>query len=89
MRLCWQVFAVAMIFFCNSVGRRAVRQADKFSLERDFNLEESFNTDLWASMSGKCSTLKVAGRDFACKTVAFFHAEQGRNQIHRCSRRSD
>ena len=28
--------------------------------------------------SGKCSTLKIAGRDFACRAVAFFQNEQGR-----------
>ena len=29
-------------------------------------------------MSGKCSTLKVAGRDFTCRAVAFFQTEEGR-----------
>ena len=29
-------------------------------------------------MSGKCTTLKVAGRDYACRAVAFFQSEQGR-----------
>jgi hypothetical protein len=36
------------------------------------------DTDLFALMSGKCSTLKVAGRDFACRTVAYAHSVQGR-----------
>lgn len=34
--------------------------------------------DMFAYMSGKCSTLKVAGRDFACRAVAYFHNQQGR-----------
>jgi hypothetical protein len=34
--------------------------------------------DVYVSMSGKCSTLKIAGRDFACRAVAYFHSEQGR-----------
>ncbi len=34
--------------------------------------------DIYALMSGKCSTLKIAGRDFACRAVAYFHSEQGR-----------
>jgi hypothetical protein len=34
--------------------------------------------DMYALMSGKCSTLKIAGRDFKCRTVAFFHSPQGR-----------
>jgi hypothetical protein len=36
------------------------------------------DVDLYALMSGKCSTLKIAGRDFACKAVAYFHNEEGR-----------
>jgi hypothetical protein len=36
------------------------------------------DTDILALMSGKCSTLKIAGRDFACRALAFFHGEQGR-----------
>jgi hypothetical protein len=34
--------------------------------------------DMFALMSGKCSTLKVAGRDFACRAVVYFHSQQGR-----------
>lgn len=34
--------------------------------------------DLLALMSGKCRTLRIAGRDFTCKAVAFAHSEQGR-----------
>ena len=36
------------------------------------------DTIVFAMMSGKCSTLKVAGRDFACRAVAFFQTEEGR-----------
>jgi len=36
------------------------------------------DTDLFALMSGKCPTLKVAGRDFACRTVAYAHSTRGR-----------
>ncbi|WP_246767911.1 hypothetical protein [Bradyrhizobium sp. CCBAU 53340] len=35
-------------------------------------------TDLLALMSGKCTTLKIAGRDYACKAVAYAHTESGR-----------
>jgi hypothetical protein len=31
-----------------------------------------------AFMSGKCSTLKIGGRDFACRAVAFYQTDQGR-----------
>jgi len=36
------------------------------------------DVDLYALMTGKCSTLKVAGVDFGCKIVAYFHSEKGR-----------
>ncbi|MEK9279369.1 MULTISPECIES: hypothetical protein [unclassified Bradyrhizobium] len=34
--------------------------------------------DLLALMSGKCKTLKIAGRTFACRTVAYAHGDKGR-----------
>ena len=36
------------------------------------------DTIVFALMSGKCSVLKVAGRDFKCRAVAFFQTEEGR-----------
>jgi hypothetical protein len=36
------------------------------------------DVDLYALMSGKCPTLKIAGNTFACKAVAYFHSEKGR-----------
>ena len=33
---------------------------------------------IFAMMSGKCRTLRVAGRDFGCRAVAFFQTEEGR-----------
>src|ERR1700761_7614819 len=36
------------------------------------------DTDLLALLSGRCSTLKVDGRDFACRAVAYSHSVQGR-----------
>ncbi|WP_315713559.1 MULTISPECIES: hypothetical protein [unclassified Bradyrhizobium] len=40
--------------------------------------EERPDIDLYALMSGTCRTAKVDGREFSCKTVAFFHSEKGR-----------
>jgi hypothetical protein len=34
--------------------------------------------DLLALMSGQCKTLRIAGREFACKTVAYAHGDKGR-----------
>src|ERR1700732_125971 len=62
MRLRWQIFAVAIIFFATpSVAE-----------------QQEPDIDMFAFMSGKCSTLKIAGRDFACRAVAYFHSQQGR-----------
>ena len=36
------------------------------------------DTDLFALMTGTCSMLKIAGRDFACRTVAYAHSVKGR-----------
>lgn len=35
--------------------------------------------DMFASMAGNCSTLKVAERDFSCTSIAFFHSPGGRS----------
>lgn len=36
------------------------------------------DTTVLALMSGKCPTLKIAGRDFRCRAVAFYQTELGR-----------
>lgn len=36
------------------------------------------DTDLSAFMTGKCRVLKIAGRDFTCRAVSYFHTKQGR-----------
>ncbi|NOJ44193.1 hypothetical protein HCN58_32400 [Bradyrhizobium sp. WSM 1791] len=66
MKLCRQVFALAIIFTATPsfASEELVRQEP--------------DTVIFAMMSGKCSTLKVAGRDFACRAVAFFQTEEGR-----------
>ena len=92
MRLCWQAFAVASIFF--STPSVAGPSDGSRLLEHVRNFKETFtppllpvsdetrrrepDTTVFASMSGKCRTLKIAGRDFACRVVAFYQTEQGR-----------
>jgi hypothetical protein len=39
------------------------------------------DTIMFAAMSGKCSTLKVAGRDFGCRAVAYYQTEEGRGNF--------
>jgi hypothetical protein len=96
MRLCWQIFAAAMIFAVTpsaaepSHGRRFLEHVQNFKQvpasakarraegDSDDIRPQEPDTDLLALMSGKCSTLKIAGRDFACKSVAYSHSLQGR-----------
>jgi hypothetical protein len=61
-----QAFALAIIFI--AVPARASDELHR----------QEPDTVIFAMMSGKCSTLKVAGRDFACRAVAFFQTEEGR-----------
>ena len=66
MKLCRQAFALAIIFIA-----MPARASDELQRQEP-------DTVIFAMMSGKCSTLKVAGRDFACRAVAFFQTEEGR-----------
>ena len=89
MRLCQQVFALAIIFLASSIAepshgsgflqhvQNSGQPAATVFVSNDAKQEDP-DTDILALMSGKCSTLKVAGHDFACRAVAFFHGEQGR-----------
>ncbi len=90
MRLCQQIFAIAFIFLATpsiaepSLGSRFLQHAQNSRqhtatvfVSNEAKQEEP-DTDILALMSGKCSILRVAGRDFACRAVAFFHGEQGR-----------
>src|ERR1700722_18385188 len=64
MRLCRQVFTVAIILLATPSVAECKRQKP--------------TTDICVLISVKSSTLRIAGRDFACRAVAFFHSEQGR-----------
>jgi hypothetical protein len=66
MKFCRQAFALAIAF----IAMPALAQDELPRPEPD--------TVIFAMMSGKCSTLKVAGRDLACRAVAFFQTEEGR-----------
>jgi hypothetical protein len=86
MRLCWQALAVVAVCSATSSvagpfhdGRvlEPVRDFERHLVANDTKRQE-LDTDLFALMSGRCSTLRIAGRDFACRSVAYFHSEQGR-----------
>jgi hypothetical protein len=71
MCVCWRVVAVALIFFLTGSSSLI---ADETELHEP-------DVDMFAAMAGRCSTLKVAERDFACTTVAFFHSPGGRSSF--------
>ena len=89
MRLCWQAFAVASVFLSTpsvagpSYGSRLLEYNPETSTRPVIPVSDEArrrepDTTVFASMSGKCRTLKIAGRDFACRVVAFYQTEQGR-----------
>ena len=79
MRRCRYVFAVSTLAcqaFLAATGLAAMGL-----LATPVNAEEPKgqpDTIVFALMSGKCPTLKVARRDFECRAVAFFQTEEGR-----------
>jgi hypothetical protein len=65
MRFCWPFLAVALVAAMPSLTAGAVER-------------EEPDIDMYAHISGKCTKLRIAGSDFGCKAVAYFHGQQGR-----------
>jgi hypothetical protein len=40
-----------------------------------------YDVDLYALMSGTCRSVNIAGRNFSCKAVAYFHTQRGRSEF--------
>jgi hypothetical protein len=81
MRQLWRLGAATLIFTAAIAGvarAQDARPAPDSANAADELKPQTPDTDLFALMAGKCSTLKVAGRDFACRTVAYAHSVQGR-----------
>jgi hypothetical protein len=80
----WRAFSIAIVFLgsvsSSGSGFPVDRETSAKPLIRVANetKEPEPATDIFAVMSGKCSTLRVAGRDFSCRAVAYFHREHGR-----------
>jgi hypothetical protein len=66
-RICWQAALVAGIFL-----------ATPSFAEPNYPDRDKPDIDLYALMTGKCSTLKIAGRDYPCRAMGYFHSEKGR-----------
>ena len=86
MHLCRQAFAIALLFLATPSGAepyggrvlQQIRNSHAIIPVANEDTRQQPDTDILALPSGKCSTLKIAGRDFACRAVAFFQNEQGR-----------
>ena len=76
---CRQVFVIALVFCATPCV--AEPPAQPIVLASNETRSQEPETDLFALISGKCATLKIAGRDFACKAVAFFHSQLGRTNF--------
>jgi hypothetical protein len=64
MRICWRAVAIAFA---------------SLSITSVSPMAEEIESDVFASMAGKCNTLKVAERDFSCTSMAFSHSPGGRS----------
>lgn len=86
MRLCRQALVLAIILAAPAVspsygGPLAPPAIDPprapvISIAGD--RQQSYDIDLIVTMSGRCSTLKIAGRDLPCRAVKYFHSRAGR-----------
>ena len=69
MRFHWQIFAAVLLLITTPSFAEEVANEVR---------PQAADTDLLALMSGRCSILNIAGRDFACRTVAWAHSTHGR-----------
>jgi hypothetical protein len=65
MRFCWLFLVAVLLAATPLLGAGAVER-------------EEPDIDMYAHISGKCTKLRIAGGDFGCKAVAYFHGQQGR-----------
>ena len=80
MRLYRHVFSAIIVFLATpSVAEPSGRAGDG-PVANDTKPQEP-DTDIFALMSGKCSTLKIAGRNFACKTGRLLSQREGRTNF--------
>ncbi|WP_298258974.1 hypothetical protein [Bradyrhizobium sp.] len=86
MRLCANIAAALMLVLAPQMpaaaGDMAQNQPAPAAMDPTDTIgqlkPEAPDTDLFALMTGKCSTLKIAGHDFACRTIAYAHSVNGR-----------
>ena len=67
------VFALCLVGLAGPSPAQTAAPAITADLER-----QDPDIDIYALMTGKCPTLKIAGQNFPCKTIGFFHGMHGR-----------
>jgi hypothetical protein len=88
-RMPWQAFAIAInvlaaLSIAHAEGRAAasprpvIDPGQNLIRVAEEQKHEEPLTIVLAIMSGKCTRLKIAGRDFGCRAIAFFQTEEGR-----------
>ena len=78
MRLCRYIFAAAIVLLA---PQSVAEPAGTVTAVANNGKPQEPDTDIFALMTGRCSTLRIAGRTFACKTIGFFHNEEGRTNF--------
>jgi hypothetical protein len=87
MRLCRQALALALVLAAPAVSPSQAgplaqaagapaTSAPVIAVAND--KQQDYDIDLIVTMSGRCSTLKIAGRDLPCRAVKYFHSRAGR-----------
>lgn len=77
-------FAAALVLLLSQQGGAIAQRATspQTAAAGDAMADESKpqapDTDLFALMTGTCPTLRVAGHDFPCRTIAYAHSTGGR-----------
>jgi hypothetical protein len=76
-----RLFRPALAFAINFLAVSSIAYAEEPSAAPSRPITDPAPDELTivlAIMSGKCTTLKIAGRDFGCRAIAFFQTEEGR-----------
>jgi hypothetical protein len=78
MRLCRPILAAALVATLVLLASPCFAESSAPIPVNNPPGQQTAFIDLLALMSGHCKTLKVAGRTFPCKTVAYAHGDKGR-----------
>jgi len=78
MRFCWTLLALASLISASAAVAGPPDRVRPVPVAATETEHEEPDIDMYALMSGKCTTLRIAGNDYACKAVAYFHSQQGR-----------